>query len=265
MLEAVGLTVEAAGRSLLQDVSMTVRKGEVVALLGPNGAGKSTLLRRLSGERPPTRGEVWLQGRPLRSFRAAELARHRAVLPQHVTMGFSLPVIDVVLLGRHPHHRGVERAEDWEVAARKLDDVGLSSFAERPCSQLSGGEQLRVQVARVLAQLEGAQDGGLLLLDEPTASLDLPHAWSVLETARRAARSGSAVVVVLHDLNLAARFADRCVVLSSGRVVASGSPAAVLRADEIERVWRQPCAVLEHPEDGGPLIVPLRPKFHTFH
>ena len=259
-LDAQDITVRAGRRILVSAASVKARSGEVLAVLGPNGAGKSTLLGALAGDRRPDAGEVLLGGAPIARMRPAELARRRAVLPQESRVAFPFDAIEVVLLGRFPHHGGIERCRDRLIAARMLEDVGLAHRARQAYGSLSGGERLRVQIARVFAQLEDAHDGGVLLLDEPTASLDMPQAAAVLRMARRAAAGGAAVVAVLHDLNLAARFADRLLLLHEGRVHASGTPRDLLRPSTIAAVWDQPCAVLEHPADGGPLVVPLHAR-----
>lgn len=262
-LDASDVTIRVGRKTLIDGISLTVRSGEVLAILGPNGAGKSTLMGALSGDRHPDAGEVLLGGAPLRGMRAAELARRRAVLPQESRVAFPFMAIEVVLLGRYPHHGGIERCRDRRIAGRMLDRVGLSHLARRPFPSLSGGERLRTQVARVFAQLEDAEEGGVLLLDEPTASLDMPQAAEVLRMARHAAASGAAVVTVLHDVNLAARFADRLLLLRDGRVHAVGRPDALLTPETVAAVWDQSCTVLRHPEDGGPLVVPLMGSLQT--
>lgn len=256
-LEAHQLVARAGRRTLLHDVSVTARSGEVLAVLGPNGAGKSTLMSLLAGDRRPDRGSVVLGGQDLQRMASLVRARRRAVLPQESRVAFPFSALDVVLLGRYPHHGGVERCRDRRIAGALLERVGLADKAGRPFTALSGGEQLRAQVARVFAQLTDAEDGGVLLLDEPTASLDMPHAATVLRMAREAAAEGAAVLAVLHDLNLAARFADRLLILKDGRVAGDGTPTELLTAETVASVWEQPCVVLSHPADGGPLVVPM--------
>jgi iron complex transport system ATP-binding protein len=226
-LEAAGVRI--GGARLLDAVSVTAAPGTVTAILGPNGAGKSTALRLLAGERMPTSGRALLQGRPLASYAAGELALRRAVVSQHVQLGFAFSVAEVVAMGGAGARSG-GAALAAQVAAA-MDETGIATLAGRDVQSLSGGEQQRVQMARALVQLacgEAVRGPGLLLLDEPTASLDLRHQLDVLAAARRRARGGTAVVAVLHDLNLAARFADRIVVLAAGRLAAAGPPATVL-------------------------------------
>ena len=258
-LQAEDLVLRRGGRALVDGVSFELASGVVSALVGPNGAGKSTLIALLAGDERPCRGVVSIGGATLASMRPRALARRRALLPQQNAVSFSMTALEVVLLGRYPYHEGIagpaDRAAVWEA----LDAVGMTWAAEVPLERLSGGEQLRVQAARVFAQSVGAEGGGVLLLDEPTASLDVAHAALVLRLARSAAARGAAVLVVLHDLNLAARSADNILLLAQGRLIATGSPAAVFTERLIATTWGHPVAILVHPQDQGPLVVPLDP------
>ncbi|MCK8678168.1 heme ABC transporter ATP-binding protein [Streptomyces lichenis] len=253
LAEARGVRVRLGGREVLAGVDVTVRAGEVLALVGPNGAGKSTLLAALAGDADRTGGEVRIAGRPVGAWSAPELALRRAVLPQSASLAFPFPVAEVVRMGRAPW-AGTEREErdDAEVAAA-LAATEVSAMADRPFSALSGGERARVALARVLAQR-----APLLLLDEPTAALDLRHQELVLRLCRERAAAGDAVVVVLHDLGLAAAYADRVAVLAQGRLAADGPPAEVLRDELLSEVYRHPVEVLPHPAGGAPLVVPVR-------
>ncbi|MBV6701181.1 heme ABC transporter ATP-binding protein [Kitasatospora aureofaciens] len=249
--EAVRLTV--GGRDLLAGASVRVAAGEVVALLGPNGAGKSTLLSVLAGDAVPAAGEVRLHGRPLDGYGPAELARHRALLPQAAALSFPFPAGEVVRMGRAPWTGTAAAAEDETVVAEAMAATESAAFAERPFTALSGGERARVALARVLAQRTP-----LLLLDEPTAALDLRHQELVLRVARARAAAGDGVVVVLHDLSLAAAYADRVVLLAGGATVADGPVAEVLRAPLLSEVYGHPVEVLPHPRTGVPLVLPER-------
>ncbi|MFD7069300.1 heme ABC transporter ATP-binding protein [Streptomyces sp. NPDC059913] len=251
--EARGLGVALGRRPVLDGVDVAVRAGEVLALVGPNGAGKSTLLAALAADLPAGRGEVLVDGRPAGAWSAAELALRRAVLPQSATLSFPFPVADVVRMGRAPW-AGTERAdEDGPAVAGAMAATEVTAFAERPFSALSGGERARVALARVLAQR-----APLLLLDEPTAALDLRHQELVLRICRERAAAGDAVVVVLHDLGLAAAYADRVAVLHGGRIAAAGPPAGVFTGALLGEVYRQPVEVFPHPRTGVPLVVPDR-------
>jgi iron complex transport system ATP-binding protein len=251
-LVADGISVERSGRMLLRDVDLRVAPGELVALVGPNGAGKSTLLACLAGDLHPHRGEVRLDERSVRRWPTRELARRRAVLLQDVEVSFPFTARQVVAMGRDPW-RGTPASERDEAAIDDaLADTDALDLADRAVPTLSGGERARVALARVLAQ-----DTRLVLLDEPTAALDLGHQEDVMGTVRARSLAGRAVVVVLHDLALAAAYADRMVVLHGGRVVADGPPADVLRPGLVEAVYGRAVDVVEV-VPGSPVVVPHR-------
>ena len=239
MIEADGIVVHArGGRLLLDNVSLVLRPGTLTAVLGPNGAGKTTLLRVLAGELTPDAGRVAWDGRPVLEMDRLTLARRRAVLGQHQGLEFGLEVADVVALGRLPYARTPAARDDRAAVAAARDAFALDPFWRRRYPSLSGGERQRVQLARVAAQLwrpgpRGASGSLALFLDEPTAALDLAQQGVALQFARRAARAGAAVFVVLHDLNQAAK-ADQVILLVEGRVLAAGAVEDVLRRQTIE-------------------------------
>ena len=251
LLTLTGVQVRAGDAVLLDDVDLDVRPGEVLVVVGPNGAGKSTLVSVLAGDRAPDAGRAAWTGTPLGAVRPAELARLRAVLLQENQVSFPFRVIDVVRMGRAPWQGAGTKADDDAVVARALDAADVAGLAERRFPTLSGGEKARTSFARLLAQ-----DTTLLLLDEPTAALDVRHTEHVLRQARRHATGGGAVVVVLHDLALAAAWADRVLVLDGGRVAGLGTPAEVLTADLLTRVYEHPVDVVRHPLTGGLLVLP---------
>ncbi|MFJ7126865.1 heme ABC transporter ATP-binding protein [Streptomyces sp. NPDC098101] len=251
--EASGVRIERGRRAVLDGVGIGVRAGEVLALVGPNGAGKSTLLAALTADLAPSAGEIRIGGRPAAGWTAGELALRRSVLPQDATLSFPFPVAEVVRMGRAPWAGTVREDEDEEAVAEAMAATETGEFAGRPFSALSGGERARVALARVLAQRTG-----LLLLDEPTAALDLRHQELVLRVCRERAAAGVAVVVVLHDLGLAAAHADRVGVLHDGRIAVEGPPSEVLGEELLSRVYRQPVEVFPHPRTGVPLVVPVR-------
>ncbi|UQT61761.1 heme ABC transporter ATP-binding protein [Streptomyces durmitorensis] len=253
LAEASGLRVRLGGREVLAGVSLTARAGEVLALVGPNGAGKSTLLAALAADLPADEGAVRVCGRPTTAWAARELALRRAVLPQAAALSFPFAVEDVVRMGRAPWAGTAREDEDDRVVREAMAATEVSEFATRPFSALSGGERARVALARVLAQR-----APLLLLDEPTAALDLRHQELVLRVCRERAAAGDAVVVVLHDLGLAAAYADRVAVLQGGGIAAEGRPVEVFTGELLSEVYRQPVEVFPHPRTGAPLVAPVR-------
>nr|WP_298116958.1 heme ABC transporter ATP-binding protein [uncultured Pseudomonas sp.] len=253
MLSADDLTVERGGATVLAGVELALQPGEVLGVLGPNGAGKSTLLGALSGELAPARGEVWLDRRRLSDWPGGERAQRLAVLPQSSTLNFAFRVDQVVAMGRLPHASG--RLCDEQIVRAALLAADALHLAERSYLALSGGERQRVHLARVLAQLWPGGAGQVLLLDEPTSMLDPLHQHTTLQAVRTFAEQGAAVLVILHDLNLAARYCDRLLLLERGRPYALGSPEQVLRAEPLQAVFGLEVLVQRHPERGHPLIV----------
>ena len=255
VIASENVTVRVGAKTLLDGVSLAVGAGETVALVGPNGAGKSTLMRVLAGGLKPTAGSVRLKERPLTAYAPRELAEHRAVLSHSVSVAFPFTVGEVVRMGAGDRHG---RIVD-ELAEKALADVELASFRDRIITTLSGGEQQRAHFARVLVQLgcgETAHGPGVLLLDEPTASLDLKHQLDMLDAVRRCAARGIAAIAILHDLNLATLCADRIVVLDGGRVVAEGPPAATVTDDLLARVFKVATFVGRAPPSGVPFVLP---------
>ena len=240
-------------RAILSDVSIDVRAREVLALVGPNGAGKSTLLSLLAGDVDPVEGTVLLQGRPLLEWSAKERARRRAVLLQSNQMVFPFTGQQVIEMGRAPWIGTPEADADEEAIARAIGFTDSGHLVHRTFPTLSGGEKARVSLARVLAQ-----EAPVILLDEPTAALDLRHQEDVLRVARALAAAGAAVVVVLHDLSLAGAYADVVAVLDRGRIAATGDPAEVLTPELIGAVYGLEVRVIPDEDTGRPIVVPRR-------
>lgn len=256
MLQLDHATVRIGSATLLDGLSLGVSPGEVVVVVGPNGAGKTTALRLLAGETDLTDGGVLLDGQPLAASRIDELALRRAVLPQQSALGFGFSTLDVVLLGRTPH--GTSRRADLDAAARAMRRAGVEHLAAQRYPTLSGGERQRVHLARVLAQLDGASDADrYLLLDEPTSALDLGHQHAVLRVAREEAAHGTGVLAVLHDLNLAAQYADRIAVLAEGKLVALGTAENVLTPAIVQCAFGISVMVTQNPCVACPLVVPM--------
>ena len=254
-IEASSVSVRIGSRTLLQDVSFALGAGTTVALVGPNGAGKSTLLRVLSGEFKPSLGVVRLKGKPVAAYSAAALAQHRAVLSQSISVAFPFTVAEIVQMGAGERSGAAVTA----LVDAALAEVELADFRERIITTLSGGEQQRAQLARVLVQLscgEAAHGPGVLLLDEPTASLDLRHQLDVLTAARRRAERGVTVVAILHDLNLAALFAERVMVLDRGRLAGDGPPGDIITDAVLEDVFGVAGAVGHATASGLPYVLP---------
>ncbi|MGW5437605.1 heme ABC transporter ATP-binding protein [Nocardia asteroides] len=252
-LRATGLSVRRGTRTVLDDVDFQVAAGEIVALVGPNGAGKSSLLAALAGELDATAGTVKLEGHALSHWTHADMARRRAVLPQSHAVGFPFTAREVVAMGRAPWLHTPAADRDDELIAAALAATDVTHLAGRVFPSLSGGERARVALARVLAQ-----DTATLLLDEPTAALDLGHQEAVLRLAADRARAGTAVVVVVHDLGVAAAYADRVSVLDDGRIAADGPPREVLTRELLTQVYRHPVDVFDHPATGDQLVLPER-------
>ncbi|MFE2151038.1 heme ABC transporter ATP-binding protein [Streptomyces lavendulae] len=253
LVRAEDLHVRLGEREVLTGIGLSAHAGEVLALVGPNGAGKSTLLGALAADLPADSGTVYVDGRPVSGWTAPELALRRSVLPQSAALSFPFPVADVVRMGRAPWAGTALADADEAAVAAAMAAAEVTAFAERPFSALSGGERARVALARVLAQR-----APLMLLDEPTAALDLRHQELVLRVCRERAAAGDAVVVVLHGLGLAAAYADRVAVLHDGRIAAAGPPSEVFEDGLLSRVYRQPVEVFPHPRTGAPLVVPVR-------
>ncbi|RLU01060.1 MAG: heme ABC transporter ATP-binding protein [Ketobacter sp.] len=255
VLQMTGLSFRAAGRTLLQPTDLHVLEGECMAVVGPNGAGKSTLFRLLSGEWAPSAGQVMFDGTPLAKWSLAQLAQVRAVMPQSSSLSFPFAARDVILMGRMPHATG--REVDAAIVEEVMTVCDVQHLAQRHYTALSGGERQRVQLARVLTQIwqPVALGRRLLLLDEPTSALDLAHQLDLMRLIRDVCGKAVTVLVIVHDLNLAARFADRIMMLHNGQPVAVGSPDEVMRPDLIECVFNVKAQVIEHPLYGCPLVV----------
>ncbi len=256
LLHCRQLCLSRGGRPILDRLDLSLQAGSLTALLGPNGAGKSSLLKCLTGELEH-QGEIRLFGRERQEWAGTELAHRVGVLPQSSSLNFPFLCEEVVAMGRLPHSEPVSRRD--QIVGAAMTHAGVDHLAGRLYPGLSGGERQRVQFARVLAQIWQAPDEPqqtrLLLLDEPTSALDLKYQHQLLTMARALAARHTAVLVVLHDLNLAARYADRLVMLEQGRVMADGTPREVLTPDLIDRLYDYPAQVILHPESGLPMVV----------
>ena len=250
-LDATDLRVRLGGESVLAGVSASVERGEFVGLVGPNGAGKTTLLHTLNGTHSPDAGTVRVDGQPVGAQSSREVARQVATVPQETTLSFAFSVADVVEMGRTPYvsRFGTTTPEDHEAVERAMAAAEVAAFADRSVQSLSGGERQRVLLARALAQ-----ETETLLLDEPTASLDINHQVRTLELVADAVADGRAVVAAIHDLDLAARYCDRLLLLADGAIRAAGDPASVLASDALQTAFGVPTELSEDPTTGTPRV-----------
>lgn len=251
-LRARAIDVSIGGKAIVHDASLALRAGEVTVILGPNGAGKSTLLSVAAGLRRPEAGTVLLGDAAVETFSARNLAQRRAVMPQRTPITFAFTVREVVAMGRI----AFESADNDEKVSEALELTDLEAFSERSVTTLSGGEQQRVNFARVVAQVLPAHSGAVLLLDEPTAAMDIAHVEHTLEVVRQLADGGVAVGMVLHDLDAAASHADQVVLMEAGRVRATGSVADVCTPELLSEVYRTELTMVE--VEGRARILPRR-------
>ena len=252
-ISAHHISVKFADTTILDNVSINLNPGEVTALLGPNGAGKSTLLKVLSGELK-TKANLRYFGQSRDVWTPAKLAMHLGLVPQHSTLSFPFLASEVVELGAIPLK--LSNREIKALAKHYLNTVDMLPLASRPYPSLSGGEKQRIHFARVLSQLHHAKGQTILMLDEPTSALDLAHQHNTLALAREmATKNNAAVIVVLHDLNLASQYSDRIIVLNQQKIVADGSPWDAITSEMISDVYGYDVIITEHPKKGFPLVI----------
>lgn len=259
-LETKQLTLGYDGHTVVDGLDLELPTGRITAIVGANGCGKSTLLRGLSRVLRPTGGQVLLDGVELRSMPPKQVARRIALLPQHPVAPGGMTVAELVGLGRHPHQSALRprTRQDDEIVAAALEATATVDLADRPVEELSGGQRQRVWIAMVLAQ-----QTDVLLLDEPTSFLDLAHAVDLLDLVTDLnTERGTTVAMVLHDLNLAARYASHLVAVKGGRVVAQGSPEQVLTPERVQEVFGMSATVVADPVTGTPMVVPIG-RHHT--
>lgn len=264
MLEINNISVSLSNKPVLQQLSLTIPSSEFAVIIGANGVGKSTLLRAISGELELNSGQIKIFGRDAKQWNEKELATRMAVLPQSSQLNFPMLVEDVVGMGRLPHSTG--KALDQRLAERAIKELDLCHIAEKPYTELSGGEKQRVQLARVLVQVMSyesnesgkkvhtAMQDKLLVLDEPTNSLDIEHQHLLMRLLKRLKIYNTSVIAVLHDFNLAAQYADSIISISNQRVDFYGEPSQVFTEDYIERVFKVKAHILTHPESKRPVI-----------
>jgi len=255
VLHCQQLNYNIAGKCIFNDLNLTLDEGEFLAVLGPNGAGKSSLFKAITGELKPSSGTIFLNGEMRNSINMSEIAKTLAVLPQSASLSFSFQVIDVVLMGGL--QADCSQAEVQDLADVILREQEIDHLTTRAYPTLSGGEKQRVHFARVLLQLAVGNKNKpqILLLDEPTAALDINYQHQLLKSAKHLAQTGVAVVAVLHDLNLAAKYADRIILLKEGNICANGSANQVVTTDNIRAVYGYESTVINHAEFSHPIVM----------
>lgn len=258
-IEINHLSYAFSSRSVLQNISFSVKEGDFFVILGPNGSGKTTLLRSIAGILRPPKGQVKILGRQFSSFKRKELAQSIAYVPQGLPVDFPFTVAELVLMGRAPYHSslGIEKKNDFEIAAQAMRFTEVEHLASRKLDQLSGGEQQRVFIARAICQ-----ESPILLLDEPTAALDLAHQGRIMDLMERLkAEKGITVVMVSHDINLAAMYGDQLLLLSDGEIVSTGLPDEILNFKTLEETYDCKLLVDKSPLGDIPRVTVVPDKF----
>ncbi|MGO1650746.1 MAG: heme ABC transporter ATP-binding protein [Sphingobacterium sp.] len=256
MIEVNKLSFKIGSHHLLQDVSFNAMPSEVLAIIGPNGAGKTTLLKLISKQLKAYSGRIELHGINLEDLDLQELAMFRAVLPQSNFLSINLTVFEIALMGRYPHFKSNPSSLDVQITNEALREMGMYDYKDRLIHQLSGGEQQRVQLARILAQIY-QNPKGILLMDEPINGLDLQYQQVILAKARKLAKKGLTVVSILHDINLAAQYADRILVLKLGKRMGLGTPDEILSEELIYETYHTKVKKISDQQIGYPIIVPI--------
>jgi iron complex transport system ATP-binding protein len=260
-LHAEELTLAYDGRTVAEDLAVSIPDQSFTVIVGPNACGKTTLLRALARMLKPRHGSVYLDGQVITSYPAKEVARRLGLLPQSSIAPDGITVADLVSRGRYPHQRLLRQwsKEDAAVVSESMRATGISDLAERLVDELSGGQRQRVWMAMALAQ-----ETDLLLLDEPTTYLDISHQMDVLDLcAQLHAEQGRTLVAVLHDLNHAARYATHMIAMRDGKIIATGPPEEVVTAENVEEIFELPCRVMPCPETGTPLVIPKARQTET--
>lgn len=240
---------------ILDQVEVSVKEGEVLVIIGPNGAGKSTLLGKLANESTTDNDEIYFKNKKFSSWDAKELAHNKAKFSQENNSDIGLSVKEVVLMGRYPYFNNSPQEKDLEVVMEMMKKTDVYKLKNRNYNTLSGGEKQRVHLSRVLAQLHNKEKSKLALFDEPLNNLDVRHQYNIMETIRKFAKKGNTAIVVLHDLNLAAEFADKVLLLKKGKVAAYGTPDYIFTEKVITKAYNFPCAVFKNPITKCPMII----------
>ena len=240
---------------ILDEVNVSLEYGEFLAIVGPNGAGKSSLLSILANEIKQEKQKILFKDKNIRDWEIRELSMHKAKFSQHNSNEIPLQVKDVVMMGRYPYFDSQPRKEDFEAMNKHLYETDVYHLKDREYSTLSGGEKQRVHLSRVMVQVENEIEKKLIFLDEPLNNLDVKHQYKALEIIKKFTRNNNSAIVVLHDLNLAAQFADKILLMKSGKVSAYGTPEEVFTAENISKAYNFPCTIFENPVNANPMII----------
>lgn len=255
MLIADNISYETGKRMLVRDISFSIRPGEMLVVLGANGAGKSTLLRMLSGERKPSKGSLTLHHKEVSHYSPPQLALKRAVLNQQNVVNMAFMAAEIVMMGRYPHYQNDPSPKDRQICEEVMKLTGTTHLSERSYLSLSGGEQQRIQLSRILVQIWDVPDA-LLLMDEPVSGLDLQYQQQTLAIAQALSKKGFMVISILHDINLAAQYADRILMLKNGRKWYDGTASEVLNTKNIYEVFEIDSEVFTNPRTLKPFFIP---------
>jgi len=256
MIKGYQINYQSHQINILKDVDVQVDYGEFLAIVGPNGAGKSSLLNVLANEiKTDKKQNIHFKDKILTDWNFEDLSKHKAKFSQHNAQDIPLLVKDVVMMGRYPYFNSQPHSNDFKSTEKAMIETDVIHFQNREYNSLSGGEKQRVHLSRVLAQLDNDVEKRLLFLDEPLNNLDIKHQYRTLELIKNFTTNGNSAIVVLHDLNLAARFADKILLMEKGQVLSHGSPAEVFTQETISKAYNFPCTISKHPVNNDTMIL----------
>lgn len=256
MIKVEEISHRIGNKQLLKNINFEVKNGEFLTIIGPNGAGKSTLMKCLCKDFKPSTGKITFFGKELNSFKSQDLAKIRSVLTQSNHVSINYKVNELISMGRYPHYENNMSEHDIAIVQQVMQDLGIEHFYDRQYYSLSGGEQQRVQLARVLAQIYD-QENAVLFLDEPINGLDLLYQQAILSQARKLADRGHIIISILHDINFASRYADKVLILNKGEIVAFGKCTDTISEKNISETYQTPVKLIQLPDMDYPLIVPI--------
>lgn len=254
MIKATQINYNHKGFQILEGIDFNLENGEFLSIVGPNGAGKSSLLSVLANE-VKSKHSILFKDKEIKKWEIRELSKHKAKFSQHNSNDIPLEVKDVVMMGRYPYFEAQPRQEDFEAINAMMLETDVFHLKEREYNTLSGGEKQRVHLSRVMTQLQNEIENKLVFLDEPLNNLDVKHQYKALEIIKNFTNRSNSAVVVLHDLNLAAQFSDKILLMKSGKVAAYGTPQEVFTAENISEAYNFPCTICDHPITNNPMII----------